>query len=216
MEKWPCPYCGEELLGAANRCWKCGQRVLKPAPQVETPVLVAEIAGESSASSAGAIALAEPPIAMLSVDELSLAVAKIPPRRGSPFAFDAAIVDRSANKTWYGEGPYSHNTKSGRAHTLPPPLLPNYPRHTSAIGGVYAAYLLGAMSLMLLPFTHFGTVAAALAVGCAVWGLFSSKKRLAIIALILCCLSLAVGCWQIGYSIYSYFAQQSANAAAGP
>jgi hypothetical protein len=216
MEKGPCPQCGEELLGAANRCWKCGSRVLKPPPKVEMPVVVAEIAGSNITE--GAVALAEPPVVRLSADEVSLAVAKDPPRRGSPFAFDTAIVHTSAQKTWYGDGPYARDIRTGgRANNVPPPLMPQYPRHTSAFGGVIAAYLLGAMSLMVLWFSVFGTVTAALGVGCAVWGLYSKDKRLAFIALILCCLVVMIGCWMIGYSVYDWWVMQSKlNAPAAP
>jgi hypothetical protein len=212
MEKWPCPHCGEELLGAANRCWKCGSRVLKPPPKVETPVLVAELAAPSGAAAEGAVVVAEPPRRLLlSADDVALALAKDPPRRGSPFAIDMKIVHASAQKTWYGEGPYARTVPTGRAHAMPPPLMPQYPRHTSAIGGLYAAFLLGALSLMVLLFSVFGTVTAALGVGCAVWGLYSKDKRLALIALILCCLILMLGCWMIGYDVYQWWVIQNAQ-----
>jgi hypothetical protein len=183
---------------------------------VETPVLVAELA-VAGAPSEGAVAVAEPPrLTVLSADDVSLALAKDPPRRGSPFAFDTKVVHTSAQKTWYGEGPYARTAPTGRAQVSSAPLMPHYPRHTSAFGGVIAAFLLGAMGLMVLLFSVFGTVIAALGVGCAVWGLYSKDKRMAFIALILCCLVVMLGCWMIGYSVYQWWVIQALNSQSSP
>lgn len=41
-----CAYCGEELMGAVNRCWRCGRRFEHaPTPESEPPVRRAPIAG---------------------------------------------------------------------------------------------------------------------------------------------------------------------------
>ncbi len=184
MEKWPCPHCGEELLGAANRCWKCGERVRPPKLKpVETPVAEVAVAA---------------PAMLMTVEEVALATAKPPPRRGSPFAIEAALADRPPHGTFYGDGPY----REAKPRFADAPRLPEYPRNTSAVGGVTAALLLGGFSLVLLLFSVLGGVTALLGVGCAVWGLFSKRKGLAIFALILCCLALTLAGWKIGFVLY--------------
>ena len=41
-----CAYCGEELMGAVNRCWRCGRRfAFAPTPESEPPVRRAPIDG---------------------------------------------------------------------------------------------------------------------------------------------------------------------------
>lgn len=187
MEKWPCPHCDEELLGAANRCWKCGQRVRPPQPQ-PTEVLIAEVA------------VAAPVVAM-TVEDIALAITKPPPRRGSPFAIEAALATPVTQATFYGAGPY-REVKPLHQDAV---RMPQYPRNTSAVGGVAAALLLGGFSLVLLLFSVFGGVTALIGIGCAVWGLYSKRKGVAVFALILCCLALTLAGWKAGFLLYEHY-----------
>src|SRR5689334_11558023 len=65
-----CSKCGEELLGAVNRCWKCGSRFAVP-PEMDgrPPVRAAVAAGSAQpleaivADSAGSV-VAQAPIAL--------------------------------------------------------------------------------------------------------------------------------------------------------
>ena len=198
MEKWICPHCGEELLGAANRCWKCGQRVRKPLP-APIEVQVAHVPASA-------------PVMQLTADDVSLATAKEPPRRGSPFAIEASAVGPPLS-TFYGAGPY-------RAATVTKvdsgPRMPHYPRNTSAIGGVTAALVLGGFSFVVLYFSVLGGLIALMGIACAVWGLFSHRKGLAIFALILCCLALTLSAWRMGFMLYEIAFPPTAAPATGP
>lgn len=188
MQKWPCPHCGEELLGTVNRCWKCGQRVRMPAPKA-VEALVAEVAEPVA------------PVLQLTAEEVAVALEREPPRRGSPFAVEATLAPRASQATFYGTGPYREAKPRGYDR----PRMPQYPKHTSAVGGVTAALLLGGFSLILLFFTVLGGIPALLGVGCAIWGLFSKRKELAIFALVLCCLALTIAAWKTGFYVYERF-----------
>ncbi len=154
MDKWNCSHCGEELLGAVNRCWKCGQRVVPPPPVSD--LLVAENVATDALVTTGTAtvqaAVGTPrQVVMLTLDEVALAMAKDPPRRGSPFAMEATLVDRKPHETYYGDGPYRQETLTARSGWTKPRAA-QYPRNTSAVGGITAAFVLGILSLVFLYF----------------------------------------------------------------
>ncbi len=213
MNKWLCPHCNEELLGAVNRCWKCGARVTEPEPvfdaEVIEPVEEAEI--EQIADTATFTAVM---VERLTAEELSLAMAKEPPRRGSPFAFDTKLSSPGSRSTYVSAGPYRREEKEG-----PPasgqmgsrPLQANYKQNQAAIGGVVAALVLGVISIFVLPMTVFGIIPALLGVLLGIYGLYSDRRAFAIIALLLCCLATAAGLYFIAFATYELLIDPSLN-----
>lgn len=202
MNKWPCPHCHEELLGAVNRCWKCGGRVTPPNfEQLVTAEAVEEHEDEGGVLVAAEVAVAQ----QLTRDEVSLAMEKEPPRRGSPFAFDTTLAaqGRAPQDPFVGEGPYQRESKGPPSDPLSrPTLVVKYPQHQAAIGGVVASLVLGIASLVILPCTIFSSVLAVLGVACGIWGLYCERKGLAIIALLICCLSLAISLYLIVFLLF--------------
>lgn len=222
MDKWNCSHCGEELLGAVNRCWKCGQRVIPPPPTPPvSDFLVAEIATAGpvvtvDASMVQALVSAPPQLVTLTLDEVAFAMAKDPPRRGSPFAVEATLVDRKPHETYYGAGPYRQVEPISRGGRLKPRPA-QYPRNTSAVGGITAALVLGILGLVFLYFSVLGGVTAAIGLGCAIWGLYDPRrKRLALVALLLCCLVLTIAAWMLGFQVYNALQQPVSPVTAGP
>lgn len=220
MEEWPCPHCNEPLLGAANRCWKCGGRVRQPSPKVVTSaatsgpltarelldtVILATVAeGEDTdvlvATTAESVALA-----MLTRQEVSLALAKEPPRRGSPFAAEVPLSQRVPHETVYGQGPYKPVAPTGGFGAPDYPVLAaQYPKHSAAIGGVVASLVLGVAGLCALFFTVFGALLAMPGAIAGIWGLQSNRRNLAILGILLCCLAMAIGGYRAGFALYEW------------
>jgi hypothetical protein len=192
-----CSKCGEELLGAVNRCWKCGTPFVAPPVSAEVPPvrrspvvlgaapaahtaaageassLAAEIVGTSSTAQA---ANGQPP----GVPTVS-AAAMPTRRRGSPFA-----DSHSAGRT--GPTPV---TVIQPARPYRPPI--DYARPSAATGGAVASLILGILSLCGSYYIPLGAlVAALLGIGMGLWGLYSERRGLAIAGLLLCCITLAV------------------------
>ena len=161
-----CSKCGEELLGAVNRCWRCGTTFraaaaaggLPPVRRSPVAIVDAEIV-QTPADVATAIPVSGEPVA------ISPPVASQPT---SPFAEGAVVVDRR--------------------HTVAIPR-----RQTAAVGGAIASVLLGVVSLLsakLLPLGSLITCVIGLPFG--VWGIYSERRGLAIVGLALCCLALGL------------------------
>src|SRR5690606_36082050 len=139
-----------------------------------TSVLVAEMVET---------AVAAEPLAPLTAEEVALALAEVPPRRGSPFAYATPARSRSPNAPFYGQGPYRPD--GPRPMGALPPLRPKYPQHSGALGGVAASLVLGVASFFILSLTLWGTVAAILALICGLYGLLSDRKRIALAAVLI-------------------------------
>ena len=137
-----CARCGEELLGAVNRCWKCGQQ-FAALPTVDglPPVRAEIIAAVTAAATTGQAAL------------------------------EARILDdASAN------GPDPAQTQPVGVLVAPPPMQPPpsplpvhplstprpqrlavaQPTNVAAVGGAYAAFLLGIFALVISGFRYEG------------------------------------------------------------
>jgi hypothetical protein len=206
MRKWKCQYCGEEMLGEVNRCWNSSRRIDPPAPEPESSAqaepLTAAVVDLESNGSAMAVAPAVD-IDLLTHDELASAFTKEPPRRGSPFVAGVEISGAAQRpfQPKYGEGPYARPSRAQHTHAAPP-LAAQYPKYTSAVGGVVAAILLGVISLVSLWFTVFGFITAALGIGFGVWGLYSDRRTLAMFALLFCALVLMLNGAFIAIAFY--------------
>jgi hypothetical protein len=188
MDKWNCPFCQEELLGAANRCWKCGNQVRQPRP-IEEPLV--------------AVVVNAPQLASLTADEVAVATPKEPPRRGSPFAFEAPLTESKFATAYDKSSPYRNATTVRRPDA---PLAAYYPQDTgAAVGSVTAALLLAFASLFILYFTLLGAITAMLGLGFAMRGLFSPRRALAVVALVICCLALTLAAWRLGFAVYEFY-----------
>ena len=199
MEKWNCPHCNEEMLGAVNRCWNCGQRVTQPilAVIIEEPVAVA------TAEALGPIP--DDDLPPFTAEDIALALPKEPPRRGSPFVRMAELAEPKPLHAQYGEGPYSS----------PPALMPGtratndalptyYPQHGAAIGAVVGALVLGVISLVAAWFTVLAFFTAIAGIALGIWGLKTDRKTLAICALLLCTVAVALTGVFFAFAFYDY------------
>ncbi len=177
-----CAQCGEELLGAVNRCWRCGT----------TFALHADKSGL-------------PPVRRRPVELLSTVPTKpqatqvisgpesvsTAPRQGSPFMAGTATPATFANSA----DPGSYVTR---------PLNP-----TTLIAAIIAT-LLGIIGLSLVNSVPFAAVAIALfAFGLAIWGLNQERRWVALIAIVLSLTAIGWGGYQSAIQIYVYRFGQS-------
>jgi hypothetical protein len=172
-----CANCGEDLLGAVNRCWRCGQVFV---PQKGS--------GDAPPIRRAPIASAEgPPVLAEAIGHPRFRAAKRI-RRGSPFA----SADRHSNDASLQEGQQFR------------PYSVYVPRNGAAGVGAALSSLLGPTSLLMnLGFPTGALVVGLIGVGVGCWGLTSERRGLATCGLVLCCLAVAVAGFLVVVDLYS-------------
>lgn len=190
-----CSNCGEELLGAVNRCWKCGSAFVAPPmsanvpPVRRAPIMVLYPPSESAGAETE-IVLAQDGVEVVSATTAEGGASKPPlpgalpaRRRGSPFADDHTAKLR-ANRP---------PAALARPPTRRSQAQVDYARNSAATGGAIAALLLGIFGMCGSYYVPAGAlVTAVLGIGMGLWGLYSDRRGLAIAGLLLCCLTLAM------------------------
>lgn len=177
-----CAICGEELLGAVNRCWKCGQQ-FAARPTVEgLPPVRADLPGAGSE-----------PLEAKVLDDAAVAVLDQP---GAYPAAEPAIFS-------YPPHPL--------ATPLPTPLpLPSlhrpvkHPPNIAALGGAYGAVLLGLFGLALAPFRFEAAIVALVGLFAGLWGIYSPRRNWALIGMLLCALAIGLGTFTGVRQLYVY------------
>jgi hypothetical protein len=176
-----CAKCGEELLGAVNRCWKCGQVFVRHpemdglppvrmerSPEASEPLeaIVLDDATAGSPAAPAAVAAASP----VAIAQVAPAVQFLP-KRAAPPPSTAEIVE-------------------ARRQSM------------MAMGGTVGALLLGIFSLILSPFRVEGAVVALFGLGMGLWGLYSTRRNWALVGLLLCCLGIVLGAYRGANDLY--------------
>lgn len=196
MSARECPRCGEPLMGAVNRCWKCGldlraatrPGVVTTAVTSAEPLIVAELAPEPSPTplenqSASLIAPtapqpAPPTIAPAPGQVVGFTAEGLPVRRGSPFAAGALLLP-----------PQQAPQFGTPAKRVPPTLQQAY----ASNGGAIAALVLGTFGIILAPIRFEGAIVGMVGLVMGIWGLYSKRRGWALFGLILCCLAIGIG-----------------------
>lgn len=183
-----CSQCGEELMGAVNRCWRCGTTFNRPGAKSDLPPVrrapVTLQRSHSAPETAGAItATVVDPESSASPQVVSTTVDSAEPRRGSPFASNW----NASFQRWEHAG-----------------LRPE-----SQAVGTWMSVLAVAMALCSLAVLFYVPVAAfflaVFGLVLAAIGTHGGRRRVAIVGLILC---LLMACWsgvRTAVQIYSHF-----------
>ena len=183
-----CTKCGEELLGAVNRCWKCGQAfALRPeidgrppvrsaAPPTIEPVLDAEVIEDAKADQLAAAA----PVAVADqIQPMPITVIPAYP----PIAARVITPPRLSTAD----------------------LIEAQRASLTAMGGTAAAFVLGVFALGIGLFGFWGAPIALLGLIMGIWGLYSSRRGWALAAMLVCCLAIGlssyIGARQLYYQI---------------
>lgn len=159
-----CSKCGEELLGAVNRCWRCGQAVVV-APQTPT-----------------------------------LAVGSVPVAAGGEQAVEAVIVETAGGRSvpnpyvMAGQRPAPRMTTTGE-------LIDARRAQMMAMGGTVASLVLGIFGAILAMFWPPAALVAVLGLAMGIWGLSSSRRNLALVGMLLCCLAIGIGAYGMARNI---------------
>jgi hypothetical protein len=181
-----CSKCGEELLGAVNRCWKCGQTFAlhpeidgRPPVRAELPsgagqpleAIIVEQAGET------------PTAAHAGGDAVQLAL----PTPVIPVATPRYVLPRPAST--------SELIDARRAGLM-------------AMGGTVASIVLGVFAAGLAMVWPPAAMIAVLGLVMGIWGLHSPRRNWALIGMLLCCLAIGLGAYGVARAAYVYVQSQ--------
>jgi len=189
-----CAKCGEELLGAVNRCWKCGQIFARrpemdglPPVRMERPPAAGEpleaIILDDDADGRGEQAAAAP-----------VAVAA-PPAGGFPLPPPMAPTVQFIPKP-IAPPPSTSQMIEARRHSL------------MAMGGTVGALAVGVFALILAPFRFEAAIVGLIGLGLGLWGLHSPKRNWALVGLLLCCLAIGLGAYRGANDLYVFIKSQ--------
>jgi hypothetical protein len=167
-----CSKCGEELLGAVNRCWKCGQAYALPPekdgrPPVRAAAMVsanepleAVVVGEATSLPNGVVGATPAPL---------------------PVAIPRVIQPRPRSAT--------ELIDARRAGIM-------------AMGGTVASLVLGVFAAILSAIWPPAALIAVLGLIMGIWGLSSPRRNWALVGMLLCCLAIGLGSFGVAKGIY--------------
>jgi hypothetical protein len=178
-----CSKCGEELMGAVNRCWKCGQTFAqRPEIDGRPPV-------RGDAQSAG-----ELPLAAVVLDHASPGV----PARSAAIATTGSALPQSAP-------PAATYTTERLSFPSTSDFIDAKRTSLTAMGGTIGSLVLGLFALVLALFRFEAALIALLGLVLGIWGLYSHKRALALVAMLLCCLAIGLGSYTGANQLYVYY-----------
>ena len=195
-----CAHCGEELLGAVNRCWKCGQAfsaqpTVDGLPPVRSQTPAAALVGAAVAQEEAIEArvldddLAGPlaETTVLTVYETAEATAA-DPESAPPMSIFPLPPNPLATPSPYSPSLYPAQLSSSvsRRHVPPRPNI-------AALGGAYGALLLGIFALVLAPFRWEAAIVAFVGLLAGIWGIYSPRRGWAVIGMLLCAVAMGWG-----------------------
>jgi hypothetical protein len=186
-----CARCGEELLGAVNRCWKCGQQfAVRPAADGLPPVRAELVTEAASTAPAAGERSGDQPLEAHVLDEATAAgqatsVLVAPPP--TPVAAATSMVA-------------THPLATPR----PPRSVASPANNIAALGGAYAALLLGLFGLLLSWWRYEGAVVALVGLVAGIWGIYSPRRGWALVGMLLCALAMGLGTYTGVRQLYLY------------
>jgi hypothetical protein len=190
-----CAHCGEELLGAVNRCWKCGQS-FSAQPTVDGLPPVRSQAPAAAAVGA-AVAQAEAIEARVLDDDQAGPLAETTVLTISQTA-DATAADPESAPPMsifpLPPNPLATPSAYESAPSFPAPQRYVPPRpNIAALGGAYGALLLGIFALLLAPFRWEAAIVAFVGLLAGIWGIYSPRRGWAVIGMLLCAVAMGWG-----------------------
>ena len=176
-----CSKCGEELMGAVNRCWKCGQ-MFAQRPEIDGRPPVRSDA-----------VFDEPLQAVVLGDEEQLAA------EGS--AAPSVAVAAPASLLAAPQSPIAAQIQR-HLRTSTGDLIDAKRNSLMAMGGTVGSLVLGLFALTLAMFRFEAALIALLGLVLGIWGLYSPRRRLALAAMLVCCLAIGLGSYTGAKQLY--------------
>jgi len=124
-------------------------------------------------------------------------------RVGSPFAPAGASGSEGGI---VGSDAAGRRSGASSEHAYVPVRQAAYSPTRPSEGGAIAALILALLSLLISMFSATAVVTALVGLGLGLWALSSSRRTIALVALLLCCLALAIGGYRgvVAWHIYQY------------
>jgi hypothetical protein len=190
-----CSQCGEELMGAVNRCWKCGQQFAArptvdglPPVRPEYEAVAVELSHEPLEARVleddAAIAAAE---MQFLASGTSTVTAEPPLKAAAPLPPNPLTTPRPVRA-------------EPAAQFRPVYQPPNY----AAQGGAYAALTLGLCGLALSFWRWEAAVIALVGLLAGLWGIYSPRRNLALVGMLLCALAMGLGSYRGVTDLYVF------------
>jgi hypothetical protein len=189
-----CAKCGEELLGAVNRCWKCGTTFETSAgdehgpPVRRAPILELEPAAGSMGGEPVMAELADPP------QPSTLGAPQ--PQGKQREVKTIAQGEQDAGPAGTSAGATPANAKHEGAKPIKPPTAPAQPgfRISHRYGGWLGALaLLSGLASAAFSYYSFWALAGSLAgLVFGIWALAGKRRGAAMVGVILCCIALTI------------------------
>jgi hypothetical protein len=180
-----CSKCGEELLGAVNRCWKCGQMfALRPEIDGRPPVRT-----EPSSAS-------EPPLEAIVLDSSNHGIPFVPPKVFASPAYAPAMIPIAMPR-------FVHPRRASTAE-----LIDARRSSMMAMGGTVGSLVLGVFAAVLSIAFPPAAVIAVLGLAMGIWGLSSPRRNWALIGMLACCVAIGIGAYGGVKKLYIYVQSQ--------
>jgi hypothetical protein len=210
-----CENCGEELLGAVNRCWRCGASVASAVtvdlPPVRRAPPTLPTPKRATGDDAGAVPTADRP----ADEELTPIAESGSPTDGSPglaarnpstvFGEPDELVPLAMLRDSASSNPAQPEVPASAAERLRTGRTsPARSTHYSSIAGAIASLSLGGMSLLFSYFTTLALIPAAMGVAMGIWGLYSTRRAMAFAGIVLCSLVLLISGIRGIVDVYEY------------
>lgn len=196
-----CAKCGEELLGAVNRCWKCGTEFDLPSGDEDgPPVRRAPIADLHPAPSDNANL---PVMAELADSEVSSTSSATPlPRNetGSHTLPASAATQPAHEPALSTLDTAAGAERKGAEQTKPPAMLPSprfriSHRYGGWLGGL--ALVIGLSSAAFSYHSFWALAGSFLGLALGIWALAGQRRGAAMLGIIFCCIALTVSGYRI-------------------
>jgi hypothetical protein len=190
-----CAHCNEEMLGAVNRCWRCGHSLVANSQQSDLPPRRrnADLL-PASPPSANPAMIAEAEV-LDDEDEMYEAQPVESAENGSVAVASRQAMQQNAPPQRI-EPPVSVPERADTAY--------RHPAHhpTPATGGALGSLLLGIVSLIVAFFTWTALLLALGGLALGAWGVSSNRRGTALVGMLLCCIALLLGGFNGAVGIY--------------
>jgi hypothetical protein len=160
-----CTKCGEELLGAVNRCWKCGQ-TFAVHPQAD----------------------GQPPVR---VDTATI---------GDEQPMDAVVLEEGLAEAAMAQYAAAQVVRPRPISTSE--RIDAKRKSLMAMGGTVGSLVLAIFALAIAAFRFEAALIAALGLVMGIWGLYSPRRGLALVAMLLCWLGIGLGTYTGARQLY--------------
>jgi hypothetical protein len=187
-----CAKCGEELLGAVNRCWKCGSTFARRPEADGLPPVRVEWQTQPGNALDAVILEDLPPATETAEPAADLPARAVPQPPQVAQLASPYVMPR----------PKTASEPSGAQR------VEAHRQSLIAMGGTVTSLVLGVFGLALAFFRFEAAIIALIGLLMGVWGLYSQKRNWALLAMLLCAVAITLGTYRGVRDLYIYIKEQ--------